>query len=213
MVHFFALGVTMTEIFIGHSFNMFTIIIGQTALVFVCMLLIFNIPCQGNLALAVFITFLQGFVGMCFGNFFKFLSKFHHSFKRFNNFRFTNNHYMRQRSHSSQSFTSQFYSAFSYGRDLLAHRRLIFLLTYLYFETCYLIDFDFKLLIGMPFYLRNIAYSMPVTYAIESLRSIFARGWGIERPDVYAGILISIAWIISLLVLCLVIIRSRKYTS
>jgi hypothetical protein len=120
---------------------------------------------------------------------------------------------MRQRSHSSQSFTSQFYSAFSYGRDLLAHRRLIFLLTYLYFETCYLIDFDFKLLIGMPFYLRNIAYSMPVTYAIESLRSIFARGWGIERPDVYAGILISIAWIISLLVLCLVIIRSRKYTS
>jgi hypothetical protein len=31
------------------------------------MLLAFNIPCHGNLALAVFITFLQGFVGMCFG--------------------------------------------------------------------------------------------------------------------------------------------------
>jgi ABC-type multidrug transport system permease subunit len=63
----------------------------------------------------------------------------------------------------------------------------------------------------MPFYLRNIAYSMPVTYAIESLRSIFARGWGIEQPDVYAGVLISIAWIISLLVFCLIVVRSRKY--
>ncbi|XP_046459302.1 ABC transporter G family member 20-like isoform X2 [Daphnia pulex] len=161
-------GVTMTEIFIGHSFNMFTIIIGQTALVFVCMLLIFNIPCQGNLALAVFITFLQGFVGMCFGLLITTIC--------------------------DNEATALNLSQASFIPLLVMG------------GICWPIE-------GMPFYLRNIAYSMPVTYAIESLRSIFARGWGIERPDVYAGILISIAWIISLLVLCLVIIRSRKYTS
>lgn len=64
----FLLGVTMTEILIGQLINQFSMLIGQTTLVFLCMLLAFNIPCHGNLALAVFITFLQGFVGMCFGN-------------------------------------------------------------------------------------------------------------------------------------------------
>lgn len=66
---------------------------------------------------------------------------------------------------------------------------------------------------GMPFYLRNIAYSMPMTYAVESLRCIFTRGWGVEHLDVAAGILISLGWIIGLLVLSLVVVRFRKYTS
>ena len=129
----FALGVTMTEILFSHLFNMFTVIMGQTALVFVCMLLIFNIPCQGNLALAVFITCLQGFVGMCFGKFSFWNSSiiqiqlFNFCLFRFNNFRSINNHNMRWRSHSSKSFTGQFHPAFSYGRNLLADRRLIVL--------------------------------------------------------------------------------------
>jgi hypothetical protein len=67
IVHFPIIGVTMIEILIGQLVNQFSILIGQTTLVFLCMLLAFNIPCHGNLALAVFITFLQGFVGMCFG--------------------------------------------------------------------------------------------------------------------------------------------------
>lgn len=74
-------GVTMTEILIGHLFNMFTVIVGQTGLVFVCMLLIFNIPCQGSLPLAVFITCLQGFVGMCFGNVLSIFLNFRSSIK------------------------------------------------------------------------------------------------------------------------------------
>ena len=57
----------MTEVLIGHLVNQCTVMIGQTALVFMCMLLIFNIPCHGNLVLAIFITLLQGLVGMCFG--------------------------------------------------------------------------------------------------------------------------------------------------
>jgi hypothetical protein len=57
----------MTEILLAHLVNQFTILLGQTALVFVCMLAVFNIPCEGNLALAVFITLLQGLCGMSFG--------------------------------------------------------------------------------------------------------------------------------------------------
>ena len=123
----------MTEILFSHLFNMFTVIMGQTALVFVCMLLIFNIPCQGNLALAVFITCLQGFVGMCFGKSSFWNSSiiqiqlFNFCLFRSNNFRSINNHNMRWRGHSSKSFTGQFYPAFSYGRNLLADRRLIVL--------------------------------------------------------------------------------------
>jgi hypothetical protein len=60
----------MAEVLMSHLVNQFTAMIGQTALVFLVMLLIFSIPCQGSLVLAVFITFLQGFVGMSFGNFF-----------------------------------------------------------------------------------------------------------------------------------------------
>ena len=65
---------------------------------------------------------------------------------------------------------------------------------------------------GMPVFMRYIAYCMPQTYAIESLRSVFARGWGIERPDVYAGILISLGWILAMLISSLVVLRIRKYT-
>ena len=60
----------MTEILFGQLISQFFVMVGQTALVFMCMLLVFNISCHGNLALAVFITFLQGLVGMCFGNYF-----------------------------------------------------------------------------------------------------------------------------------------------
>jgi ABC-type multidrug transport system permease subunit len=66
---------------------------------------------------------------------------------------------------------------------------------------------------GMPFYLRKIAYAMPLTYAIESVRCIFARGWGVEQPNVYAGILVSCGWILTFLVLCLVVARVRNSSS
>jgi ABC-type multidrug transport system permease subunit len=63
---------------------------------------------------------------------------------------------------------------------------------------------------GMSFYFRYFAYCSPMTYAIESLRCVFTRGWGIEETDVYVGILISIAWIFSLLSLCLIVLQKRK---
>ncbi|XP_046464439.1 ABC transporter G family member 20-like [Daphnia pulex] len=65
---------------------------------------------------------------------------------------------------------------------------------------------------GMPVYLRYFCFLMPQTYAIESLRNIFSRGWGIERPEIFWGILISSGWIFAFLGLALVIGRIRKYT-
>jgi hypothetical protein len=61
-------GVQMIEILMGYLVNQFSVMVGQIALVFIIMLLVFGVPCHGNLALGVFITFLQGLVGMCFGN-------------------------------------------------------------------------------------------------------------------------------------------------
>jgi ABC-type multidrug transport system permease subunit len=65
---------------------------------------------------------------------------------------------------------------------------------------------------GMNVYLRYICYLMPQTLAIESLKNIMARGWGIERPEVFGGILISFGWIFALLGSSLVVGRIRKYT-
>lgn len=65
---------------------------------------------------------------------------------------------------------------------------------------------------GMPIYLRYVSYFLPQTYAVESLRSVFGRGWGIDRPEVYLGIAISFGWIIGMLAFSLLVIRVRKYT-
>ena len=65
---------------------------------------------------------------------------------------------------------------------------------------------------GMSSYLRYFSYCLPQTYAIESLRSIFGRGWGLDLPDVYRGILISLAWIFAILALSVVVVRVRKHT-
>ncbi len=62
-------GVKMTEVLLAHLVNQFTVLVGQTALVFICMLWIFSIPCEGNLVTAVVITLLQGLCGMSYGNF------------------------------------------------------------------------------------------------------------------------------------------------
>ena len=65
---------------------------------------------------------------------------------------------------------------------------------------------------GITPYLRFLAYCMPQTYAIESLRNIFTRGWGIERHEVYLGFITSLVWILATVTISLMIIRVRKYT-
>jgi len=65
---------------------------------------------------------------------------------------------------------------------------------------------------GMPTILRYFSYCLPQTYAVESLRNIFARGWGMTRPEVYLGFIISFGWIFFFLTLSIVVVRVRKYT-
>ena len=53
---------------VAHLVNQFTVLLGQTALVFIFILGVFAIPCHGNLGSAVFLTLLQGLCGMSYGN-------------------------------------------------------------------------------------------------------------------------------------------------
>ena len=66
--YIFFSGVQMNEIFIGYLIKEAITMVCQTALVYVVFLLICKVPCLGSVTLALFITFLQGFAGLCFGN-------------------------------------------------------------------------------------------------------------------------------------------------
>ena len=66
---------------------------------------------------------------------------------------------------------------------------------------------------GMHVLLRKAIYYLPQSYAIDSMNSIFARGWGIERPEIYFGFLVTFAWIFAVLIFCFVALRVRKYVS
>lgn len=160
-------GVTTTEIMIAHLVNQFTVLMGQTALVFIFMILVFQIPCVGSLSLAIFITLLQGMCGMSYG--------------------FVVSSLCDQETSAIHLSLGSFYPNLLLSGVLWPME-------------------------GMPIYLRYISYVLPQTYAVESLRNIFARGWGIEREEVYWGVVISFAWIFALISVSLFIIRVRKYT-
>lgn len=160
-------GVTTTEIMIAHLVNQFTVLMGQTALVFLFMILVFQIPCVGSLSLAVFITLLQGMCGMSYG--------------------FVVSSLCDQETSAIHLSLGSFYPNLLLSGVLWPME-------------------------GMPVYLRYVSYVLPQTYAVESLRNIFARGWGMEREEVYWGVIISFAWILGLISLSLFIIRVRKYT-
>ncbi|KAI9553796.1 ABC protein [Daphnia sinensis] len=64
---------------------------------------------------------------------------------------------------------------------------------------------------AMPTYLRYLSNLTPQTYAIQALRNILGRGWGIERREVYMGIVTSLCWIFGLLCLSLIVVRVRKH--
>lgn len=65
---------------------------------------------------------------------------------------------------------------------------------------------------AMPTYLRYLSNLTPQTYAMQALRNVLGRGWGIERHEVYLGVVSSICWIFGFLCLCLIVVRVRKYT-
>ncbi|XP_056644234.1 ABC transporter G family member 20 isoform X2 [Diorhabda sublineata] len=60
-------GVTPGEILFSHVITQFVVMCGQTALVLIFMILVFQVECRGDIITVVFITILQGLCGMCFG--------------------------------------------------------------------------------------------------------------------------------------------------
>ncbi|XP_028968797.1 ABC transporter G family member 20 [Galendromus occidentalis] len=63
---------------------------------------------------------------------------------------------------------------------------------------------------SMPRVVRAVAYGLPQTIPIESLRCIMYRGWGIDKFEVWSGFVISIGWAILLLLFTLAASRARK---
>ncbi|XP_021960922.1 ABC transporter G family member 20 isoform X3 [Folsomia candida] len=60
-------GVTTGEVITAHMITHYVVMVGQTALVFVFMMIVFEVPVRGPLVWAIAITLLQGTCGMAFG--------------------------------------------------------------------------------------------------------------------------------------------------
>ncbi|XP_066139703.1 ABC transporter G family member 20 isoform X1 [Euwallacea fornicatus] len=60
-------GVTPGEILFSHVVTQFVVMCGQTALVLIFMILVFEVECKGDIFVVVVLTILQGLCGMCFG--------------------------------------------------------------------------------------------------------------------------------------------------
>lgn len=62
----------------------------------------------------------------------------------------------------------------------------------------------------MPHFLRRAAYELPQTIPTESLRCIMYRGWGIERPEVTLGFIISVKWALIFLLFATVLFKINR---
>ncbi|CAK9807735.1 ABC transporter G family member 23 [Anthophora quadrimaculata] len=60
-------GVSPGEILFSHVVTQFVVMCGQTALVLIFMILVFDVECKGDIGWVIVLTILQGLCGMCFG--------------------------------------------------------------------------------------------------------------------------------------------------
>jgi len=60
-------GVTTGEVITAHMITQYVVMVGQTALVFIFMMVVFEVPVRGPLGWSIVITLLQGTCGMAFG--------------------------------------------------------------------------------------------------------------------------------------------------
>ncbi|KAG7190145.1 hypothetical protein KM043_006275 [Ampulex compressa] len=60
-------GVSPGEILFSHVVTQFVVMCGQTALVLIFMIVVFNVECKGDIGWVIVLTILQGLCGMCFG--------------------------------------------------------------------------------------------------------------------------------------------------
>lgn len=62
-------GVSEIEVLVSHALCQFVVVIIQTIIALVTIFVIFGIGNQGSFVLIVFLTFLSGLFGMCYGEF------------------------------------------------------------------------------------------------------------------------------------------------
>uniref|UniRef100_A0A146LDF7 ABC transporter G family member 20 n=3 Tax=Lygus hesperus TaxID=30085 RepID=A0A146LDF7_LYGHE len=63
---------------------------------------------------------------------------------------------------------------------------------------------------GMNKFLRSVSYFLPLTLSTESLRSVLGRGWGLDYPQVYAGFISTLAWILIYLLASVLVLKYKK---
>jgi len=63
---------------------------------------------------------------------------------------------------------------------------------------------------GMPSALQYIAKFLPNTLACQAMRDIMLRGWGIERPEVYFGLISTSIWIGIFLCLSWIVVKIKS---
>lgn len=66
-------GVTTGQVITAHMITQYMIMAGQTALVLIFMMVVFDITSRGPLGWAIVLTLLQGTCGMAFGMYFSYL--------------------------------------------------------------------------------------------------------------------------------------------
>lgn len=60
-------GVTAVEVLMSHVVTQFVVMVGQTILVLLFMLVVYDVNCEGEIIWVICLTILQGLCGMCFG--------------------------------------------------------------------------------------------------------------------------------------------------
>lgn len=60
-------GVTPVEVLMSHVVTQFVVMVGQTILVLLFMLVVYDVNCEGEIIWVICLTILQGLCGMCFG--------------------------------------------------------------------------------------------------------------------------------------------------
>ena len=64
---------------------------------------------------------------------------------------------------------------------------------------------------GMPVFLRKLTLYLPCTAATQAMRDVMTRGWGIEMPSVYYGIISSSVWIAIFIIISWGVIKLAKW--
>jgi ABC-2 type transport system permease protein len=63
----------------------------------------------------------------------------------------------------------------------------------------YLLSGIFWPLESIPAWLRPVSYILPPTYAVEAMRSVILRGWGLDKilPDIVALLIFALIFLVS----------------